>query len=60
MACVDTPEYKQYKSDNVGACDGHVGEKLVKYIEDTYFAPENPDETDVTEADAGSSSDSDA
>ena len=60
VACVDTPEYKQYKSDNVGACDGHVGEKLVKYIEDTYFAPENPDETAVTEADAGSSSDSDA
>lgn len=57
VSCVDTPEYKQYKSDNVGACDGHVGEKLVKYIKDTYFTPDNSDETAGTETDAGSSSD---
>lgn len=57
VSCVDTPEYKQYKSDNVGACDGHVGEKLVKYIKDTYFTSENSDGTAGTETDAGSSSD---
>ena len=34
---VNTEEYKAYKKDNVGACDGHVGEKLIKFIEKNYL-----------------------
>lgn len=34
---VNTEEYKAYKKDNVGACDGHVGEKLVEYIKKHYL-----------------------
>ena len=29
---VQSKEYQTYKKDNVGSCDGHVGEKLVDYI----------------------------
>lgn len=34
---VQTTEYAAYKEDNVGACDGHVGEKLVEYIRNNYL-----------------------
>ena len=37
LSSVNTAEYKAYKNDNVGACDGHVGEKLVEYIRNHYL-----------------------
>lgn len=37
LSSVNTAEYKAYKNDNVGACDGHVGEKLIKFIEKNYL-----------------------
>lgn len=37
LSSVNTAEYKAYKNDNVGACDGHVGEKIVDYIQKNYL-----------------------
>lgn len=37
LSSVNTAEYKAYKNDNVGACDGHVGEKLIEYIKKHYL-----------------------
>ena len=37
LSSVKTDEYQAYKNDNVGACDGHVGEKLVEYIMNHYL-----------------------
>ena len=37
LSSVNTAEYKAYKNDNVGACDGHVGERLVEYIGNNYI-----------------------
>lgn len=35
--CVNSESYQMYKSDNVGACDGHVAERLISYISEHYF-----------------------
>lgn len=35
---VNTKGYQAYKKDNVGACDGHVAEKLISYILEHYFS----------------------
>ena len=34
---VNTPEYQAYKKENVGACDGKVGEKIIEYIQKNYL-----------------------
>ncbi len=33
-----TERYQAYRKDNVGACDGRVGEKVLEYIRDNYFS----------------------
>lgn len=33
-----TERYQAYRKDNVGACDGRVGEKVFEYIKDNYFS----------------------
>ena len=33
-----TERYQAYRKDNVGACDGRVGEKVLEYIKDNYFS----------------------
>ena len=33
-----TERYQVYRKDNVGACDGRVGEKVLEYIRDNYFS----------------------
>ena len=38
---LDTPHterYQAYRKDNVGACDGRVGKKVLEYIRDNYFS----------------------
>ena len=34
---VNTDGYQSYRKNNVGACDGHVGERIVEYIKNNYL-----------------------